>query len=376
MLVESSIKFVLQSNKGDSSNVFYNPRMILNRDISILVAQSFRSDFKRKLRIADPMTGSGIRGLRYASEVAETEQILLNDIEPNAAAVAYYNSVVNNLASKVDVQCMDANVFLNLHSVPGKRLHLIDLDPYGSPVPYMDSALRALINGGLLAMTATDMAVLCGAKPRTCYRRYGGRPLRSEYSREVALRLLLGSLIVTAARHNMAVDVKLSHSTDHYVRTYVRVSRSAKGADKNLVEMGHISHCFNCLARTTFAGPIKYSKCTRCDRPTTLAGPLFLGRLSDEDFCKRLIAFDIGREKNNRLSRLLLLELEEADSPPTFYTVDAICDRLGLATPSPSVIIEGLKSQGHIATRTHFDGRAFKTNASVDSIEALIRKAS
>jgi tRNA (guanine26-N2/guanine27-N2)-dimethyltransferase len=38
----------------------------------------------------------------------------------------------------------------------------IDLDPYGTPAHFLDSALQAVAEGGLLAVTATDMAVLCG----------------------------------------------------------------------------------------------------------------------------------------------------------------------------------------------------------------------
>jgi len=38
----------------------------------------------------------------------------------------------------------------------------IDLDPYGTPAHLLDSALQAVAEGGLLAVTATDMAVLCG----------------------------------------------------------------------------------------------------------------------------------------------------------------------------------------------------------------------
>lgn len=377
-LTEGAVKFVLPSCKDDAyadSRVFYNPRMALNRDISILVARCYQSDLQRLMRIADPMTGSGIRGLRYAAEVDKVEQVSLNDIEPNATMIAHHNSTINNLEAKVDIQCMDANVFLNLHSVPGKRFHLIDLDPYGSPTPYVDSALRALVDGGLLAMTATDMAVLCGAKPRACLRRYGGRPLRSEYCREVALRLLLGSLIAAAGKHDLAIEAKFSHSTDHYVRLYAKLSRSATSANKNLEQMGYIYHCFRCLNRFTSRDPGKHRVCGRCGRPIALAGPLFLGRLIDREFCRDLIEIHDAREyKSSRLSRLLCLTLEEVDAPPTYYTVDAICDRMGKATPSPTSIIEDLRTQGYNATRTHFDGRAFKTDASVDVIEALIRE--
>ena len=34
----------------------------------------------------------------------------------------------------------------------------VDLDPYGSPSHFLDSAVQAVAEGGLLLVTATDMA--------------------------------------------------------------------------------------------------------------------------------------------------------------------------------------------------------------------------
>ncbi len=35
---------------------------------------------------------------------------------------------------------------------------VVDLDPYGSPTQFLDSAVQAVAEGGLLCVTATDMA--------------------------------------------------------------------------------------------------------------------------------------------------------------------------------------------------------------------------
>jgi tRNA (guanine26-N2/guanine27-N2)-dimethyltransferase len=375
---EGSIRLILPSRNEiprKDPAVFYNPKMTLNRDIAILVARCVQHNFSQLLRVADPLTGSGIRGLRYAGEVENVDRVFLNDIQPSSASAAHQNAIENKLVGKVDIQCMDANLFLNLHSVPGKRFHIVDLDPYGSPSPYFDSAVRALVNGGMLAATATDMAVLCGVKPRACLRKYGGRPLRCEYSREVSLRLLFGSLVTTASKHSMAIEVKFSHSTDHYIRIYAELTRSARSADKNLEEMGYIFHCFNCLKRFTSRDPSEYRRCLGCDSTTTSAGPLFLGKLTDGEFCRRLIDIQESNERpSNRIHKIFLLELEEADSPPTYYTVDSICRRIGRAPPSPSAVVEALKAEGFKATRTHFDGRAFKTDAPSERIETLIKR--
>ena len=46
-----------------------------------------------------------------------------------------------------------------------KWFSVVDLDPYGTAVPFLESALGALADGGLLAVTFTDMAVLCARNP-------------------------------------------------------------------------------------------------------------------------------------------------------------------------------------------------------------------
>ena len=38
----------------------------------------------------------------------------------------------------------------------------MDLDPYGTPSALLDTAVQAVAEGGLLLITATDMANLCG----------------------------------------------------------------------------------------------------------------------------------------------------------------------------------------------------------------------
>jgi tRNA (guanine26-N2/guanine27-N2)-dimethyltransferase len=57
------------------------------------------------------------------------------------------------------------------------NLHLphfqVDIDPYGAPSIFLDSAVQAVADGGLLMCTATDMAVLCGPNGEVCHSKYG-----------------------------------------------------------------------------------------------------------------------------------------------------------------------------------------------------------
>ena len=53
----------------------------------------------------------------------------------------------------------DARVLMLTHP---KAFDVVDLDPYGTPSLLLEPAVEAVADGGLLCVTATDTAVLCG----------------------------------------------------------------------------------------------------------------------------------------------------------------------------------------------------------------------
>ena len=50
---------------------------------------------------------------------------------------------------------------------------IIDLDPYGSAVPFLDASITFIKEGGLLCITCTNTRVLCGPDLVKCYYYYG-----------------------------------------------------------------------------------------------------------------------------------------------------------------------------------------------------------
>ena len=51
------------------------------------------------------------------------------------------------------------------HKELNTRYDVIDLDPYGTASPFLDAAVQAVEDGGLLCVTCTDMPVLSGNYP-------------------------------------------------------------------------------------------------------------------------------------------------------------------------------------------------------------------
>jgi len=358
--------------------VFYNPAMELNRDVAVLALQTYQRIMGKELSVCEPLTGCGIRGIRFATEAKGIRKIVVNDINPKAAKLAKLNAERSKLTERVLVMNEDANLLLSRYAAPRKRFDYIDVDPFGSPAPYMDSAIRALRDGGLLALTATDMAPLCGVHHKACVRKYGGKPLRTGYCHELAVRLLVGCLTMMAAQHGKGVEVVFSHSTDHYIRAYAVVHRGAKQSDNSVLKMGYVLHCFTCFHREVLKGifPPWKRECTECGSKLNIAGPLWLGKIFDKEFCALMETEVATRnlEQKKRILKLLSLVKKEADAPITYYAMDKICDKLNLRIPPLTKTMDELREAGFQAVPTHFNSRGIRTDASAKTVKEIITR--
>jgi tRNA (guanine26-N2/guanine27-N2)-dimethyltransferase len=91
------------------------------------------------------------------------------------------------------VTCEDAIDLMHMRRKDKDFFDVIDLDPYGTAVPFLDSAIQSISNGGMMAITFTDMAVLCSKNPEVCFYKYGAIPNNKFYCHEV-FQLLIISL--------------------------------------------------------------------------------------------------------------------------------------------------------------------------------------
>jgi len=357
--------------------VFYNPVMELNRDLAVLAYRAYWHKMGRDIKVCEPLTSTGIRAVRLAAEIPGIKQVVASDINTRAFQLAEHNVHVNGLESRVEVKHKDANCLLSCYGAPRKRFDVVDVDPFGSPVPYLDSAVRALRNHGILAATATDLAPLCGVHAKACVRKYGGKPLRTEYCQELAIRLLVGCVTATAAKQDIGVHVLFSHSTDHYIRIYAEIGYGAQKADAGVKSLGYILHCYNCLHRETTHRPFyhRIGKCPECGSKMDWAGPLWLGNIFDKHFCELMAQENRFTALRNsvKIAKLLALAIEEADAPATYYVIDKISNKLSLSVPSVADMLKTLCDSGFQAVPTHFNSRGVKTNAPALAMQSLLK---
>ena len=355
--------------------VFYNPLMRLNRDTAVLAVSVLGDRLGRPVDVCEPMCGCGVRGVRLALE-AGAGKVTMGDLNPSGVLISEENARRNGVSDKVSVRFLDANLMLNLHSSPMNRLDYVDIDPFGSPSEFLDSTVRATRNGGVIALTATDMAPLCGVSPTACLRKYGGRPLRTIYTHEVALRLLVGAAVRAAAIHEMGVKPVFGYYADHYIRVYLGLEHSAKPADATLAEMGYIVHCPRCFNRKAVKGPyLKASRnCPVCGGQMLVGGPMWLGDFADESFTVEMLrrAVRIGGWEP-RLIHLLETIRGEIGLPPTYFHLDEFSSRAGKSSLNMDDVMGRLLTAGFRVARTHLDSRGIRTTASAQDLANVIK---
>jgi tRNA (guanine26-N2/guanine27-N2)-dimethyltransferase len=317
-----------------------------DRDVGVAFARAWARE-PRSLTGWEVTAATGIRGLRLLGETGAFSTFTFT--EANDAAFAVLSANVEGRAGALAVHT-DARD----PPAPGS-FDYVDLDPYGSPLPFLAGALRATRTGGILAVTATDLSVLAGAQPAATERRYGAVPVRGRLGPEGGLRILLMSLAVEARRTDRAVRPLLAYVRGHYVRAYVGVCPPTEGPD-----------------------PIGSIETDRWTGPPLGAGshhgPFWLGSLGDRGLAARMVP-PPGASAPAEVARFLDRYREELTVPqPFYYEPNSLAHRLGLVRP-PAVepLRRALVDAGFRAVRTHVRPEGLRTDAPRSEVDRVAR---
>ena len=196
---------------------FFNPRAKLNRDFSIIAYSAFWKKFDKPKIFLDGLTGVGARALRVATEIDNVEKIVLNDINSHGLNLAKESFTLNKFEN-FEISENETCRFFSIHSQKNNRGSIVDVDPFGSPSKYLDCAIRATMHGGLLSITATDLQVLHGLFNKAAKRRYYGTPIKTKFSNEIAIRLILGCINSIANRLDITMVPLFIDNDMHYYR--------------------------------------------------------------------------------------------------------------------------------------------------------------
>ncbi|NXO93239.1 TRM1 dimethyltransferase, partial [Certhia brachydactyla] len=293
--------------------------------------------------------------VRFAREVPGLGAVVANDCSPRAVALMTRNVARNGVGELVTPRMADARMLMYQSKAEREPFDVIDLDPYGSPAPFLDAAVQAVSEGGLLCVTCTDMAVMAGNSAETCYSKYGAVSLKGKFCHEMALRIVLHSLDLRANCYQRFVVPLLSVSADFYVRVFVRVFTGQAKVKASASKQALVFHCVGCgshhlqrLGRATSHGSgFKYSAatgppvgptCEFCHHRHQVGGPVWAEPLHDPDFVEGVLAAlerSPGRFSTEpRLRGMLSVIAEELSDVPLYYTLDGLSSTIRSNTPS------------------------------------------
>lgn len=361
MLNEGLARIILRER------VFYNSLARFSRSITIPLLVAEAKTRGRDLVVADVMAASGVRGIRYYLESKSIDLIVFNDRSRICRDVIRENININSI-KRFEVHCLDANHFMYENRY---RFDFIDIDPFGTPAPFIDAGISTLRNGGILAITATDLTALCGIYPKAGFRKYFSNIFKTFFCHEVALRVLISNLALSAGRHNLTIKPLLSIFTDQYARIHVKVYPGRRSFPFR--EIGFIIFGRESIDVVEFYGV----KPGELGGEGILLGPLWIGDINDINVLEYILENDLVNyiyinEDRVRARNLLRVLINECGYPPFYYDIHKLSSIVKVSPPPIDMIIRRLRENGYRATRTHFSNYGVKSDCSFREFLSLL----
>lgn len=309
--------------KPEDGEVFYNASQALSRDMSILFYLSAGVD------VLDGMAATGARAVRLARYGLE---VTANDVSKKAVALVKKNARLNG----VKLEATNEDVRKLCHS---RHFGAVDIDPFGSPAPFVHCALTSAVK--YLGLAATDTAALAGTYPRVSRRRYGLTIKKLPNYPEVGVRALAAFVIREAAKLETAARPVFAHAYQHYYRIYFALKRGARVTDALLKELD------------VYQG----------------VGPIYLGSLWDKAVVKGMVrATGKVTLAHKETGKHLALIRDELKFQQPYYDVHEICRGTRSCPPMEKVL------KATRGVRTHFTPTGFRCALAADRVKRVVAK--
>ena len=401
---------------------FLNPAMAPARTRSVLLLNDalqynwlVRED--QSIRVLDALCATGVRIRRWRNEVPSSVQqrlrITANDLDQFALDWAKASHAMHPPTQPIEHEPEDdrygstsEQVFDNGLDFRNKDARIamiesgyqwIDLDPFGSPVQFLDAALQGLSRTGVLEITATDTAALTGSSASSQARRYGAKGIVDVYAHDDAVRLLLATVATSAARLDKSITPLMALFDGHHVRISCLVKTSRENASK-------ISNSIGWRVREQDI-PYRFVQHPTPEQVERASGPMWIGPLWDKEIAGRMTeqkVLELCQPTAQELEQMKLQGLEWSDEDVEYSarelkrSVRYISDAADLMSrehlllnldslprwagvggaPKLEKLISSLSNDGHSAARLPDLEPLLVTDAAFDIVLEHVRKTS
>lgn len=337
--------------------VFYNPDMKINRDMTLLFIKSY---FDKPIKYCDPMAASGIREIRFLKTIPDKfSKIVCGDISEISI-----NDMKNNLkeneinTEKLEIYNQDA-----INTINSDYFDVIEIDPFGSPIPFLDIACQKIKHNGVLIITATDTAALCGTYPKTTLRKYGIKINKPLWHYELGLRNLIAYSQRQASKYEKVLIPVITFSNNHFYKIFLKVEQS----------------------RTKVFNTIKNLKWVEWDKKTqditinehetkNSIGKTYVDTINNEQVIQEMIDnLDLIEDSKEILK--LLNKLKDELNTLGFYNTHKLQKEFKIDSKIKfKELFDELENNNFKYSRVHNDKYGIKTHAKSSDIIKIIRK--
>ncbi|MGC8514806.1 MAG: tRNA (guanine(26)-N(2))-dimethyltransferase [Thermoplasmata archaeon] len=328
---------------GKSGAGFYNASQKMNRDVTLSALNVIHPK-----RVLDGFGATGIRAIRFQLESGC--EVHLSEINPASLKIIESNVRMNSAQITIHAESFAETS----RKIP---FDYIDVDPYGSVVPYLDAAIANIKNKGYVGATATDLSVLTGSYPEKTVRRYESVIIKDAFKHEKGLRLLIAYAARRAAAMDKYIRPVISFWNGHYYRMIFQVNSGSREADIMLSKINKIN----------LHDHISINYADRTE------GPLWTGDIEDDAFVQKMKL----PEKSDNEKFKPLVDLLRNENRSLFFTdLQDVARYARTDVISLSKAGEILQSAGVEMKRTHFSFTGIKSDRPVSEMFALISEQS
>lgn len=165
---------------------------------------------------------------------------------------------------------------------------------------------------------------------------------------EFASRILIRKIQLMGASHERALLPLVTYASDHYIKIFFKSKNSKSEVDEILKKHEYYEE----------------------------KGPIWTGKIQSKEFIDKMIESTKNITISTKTEKLLnILRAESNIDAMFFYDIHEMAsENKTKSIPKAKKIIEKLEKKGYLATKTHFNKNAIKTNAEYEEVFKIFKE--
>ncbi|XP_071096497.1 TRMT1-like protein [Haliotis cracherodii] len=290
----------------------YNPKLLIFRELILATVSELSRTKETPLYAVDTSSGSGLAGMQWKKQLKSQVHVTITDSSPHNCVK--HNCSKNDLLVAtltpdlcrppgLPLESQDDNTLHVCRALPHAVLQMeafdfVYLDPRKNPTSYFDPVFANTKNNGVVSLVVPNVSGFART-PHIVLRNYGANVIKTDYSKEMAARIITACMARSAASCSKGIQVLFCASFDDFLLVTVRVLRGPVHADASVGLVRQLIHCQICEERQFYPDqkspledPYSLLPCdchvTSPGRTAVVLGPMWCGDIFNTDFLTKM----------------------------------------------------------------------------------------